>query len=1242
MKKISLLITIILLAIGLSACDVTIVEIPIETDEPVVPVVPVERDPITNGADTSPEIIVEFVDRFITAPATIERQRQYVPGTYMLAESRPNNQNGYVFSVVVIGQDGRIAGVYIDQTISTRNLFRSPAGDFYTLVRGNRVTIPDAYRMVSLDTPFNQYPTRNDAIAAADLVVGIDANAIRQLTRISVNETKQLTANNTVTSGLNYQQQMQAVAQKIINDNTTYGFNLIEQGGVLTTSSIPGMTEALDIPLFLVQSILDGPAALSEDTVLPTVAPRYGVYQTGTYASFSPLTYVDEQLIYGFSFSVVDAYGRMIGLYLDEIVTSTARSTVVASKQILKTAVGLTATQPLEWFEQANAVAQQILSNQGIKGIALAGPAPFEDTLRTGLPALRITNMTNIAIRANEILLATQENINQALFSEYVDGTYYVKSPAAFAYVTIQDKQLVDVYVDRFVQREQAQVFRRNQSNNVETFVRQFSTPIGLVSADIVVYSVGDSYYSVHQVTEINSVLLAPSQVLEMDQLVTLTNEEQATKRPVPGWHTASSLRQIEPAQETWIRDQQQLATLLVEAGSITDFQLVNGRIPSQSAIAQVQVTPLLDLVADALYQARQVTTSGFSVPFIPQSSPIANGSHFVFSGPQANGSIHFTYMVVQEGKVISWIVDSTVLQANQVSSRLFAAPTDSTLVELSNALRTSQHTLFASLIDKVAPSPTIQSIRTVNLRNAQNELIPSTPYDAVLNAVIRQVVVEKHRQDIAYIQNFFLNNEAYFKNKSLVSLQFEERWLLDSIVDPALSYEYRLVWRTNDRDLFITKDGDRYSLRMFQVPEDRTAILELEIFLPDSTSSISRQLFELPLRQLSTYGSSVLNSKAFDLPSTVLIEQAEYVLPSSESVSVSWFSSRPEVMNSSGQTFPVTQATTVELTAFVDLDANGQLGVNEPARTYSLTILPLPLAITRLTRELDTKQIGEFIGTKLTLENNSSIWGLSYQWTSSNQSVTVMTSGTTTRMYVAALDGQQTIQITANVNVPENNISNSYRVHPGSREVYLDNATLDLPSMNNQRPLIQGQSIFGSAFPVGPFYRSQLSFVATDFGQFVNEFGIVIYQHPTIDACFDAVVTSKYSGGVQEASTSFTDSFCVMSIKTLQDQMNQDRDQLKDYLIDLTFTSHVDTPLQLPLEGWIHQHPIRWEVVDDQTEVLQYFDVTNLASGLIVVKTTMTDIPVDLSLQLNAVIDITAGTPPVAASKEIVIEVQG
>lgn len=1239
MKKLSLLIITIFLVIGITACDTNIIEIPIETNEPVVPV---EREPDTNTVDVSPEVIVEFVDRFIDVPANVERQRQYLPGTYMLAEAKPNNQNGYVFTVVVIDDFGYIAGVYIDQTVTTRNLFRSPSGRFYTLVTGNRINIPDAYRHIELETPYADYPTMNDAIRTIDLVVGIDTEPIRALFRISVNETKQLTAvKANLTSGLNYQQQMQLVAEKIINDNTTYGFNLVEKNGILTTSSLPGLTEALDVPLFLVQSILDGPAALAKDTVLPSVTPRYGMYQTGMYATFSPMAYADEALVYGFSFLVVDDFGRMTGLYLDEIVASTARSTVVASKQILQNAVGLSTTQPLEWFEQVNAVAQQILTNQGIQGLTLAGTTAFDDELVAGLETLRITNMTNVVIRANELLLATKENMAQALITDYVDGTYYSISPNAFAYVTIQDQRLVDLYVDRFVQREQAQVFRRNQISRVERFVREFMTPTGTVSEDVVVYAIGSSYYSVHDLTQVSNLPIPVNQTLEKDQLISLSDEERATLRPVPGWQTASSLRLIEASQETWIRDQEALTELIVRAGSITDFQLVNGRIPSQSSIAQMQVSTVFDLVADAFFKARQVTNSGFSVPFVPQTSPLADGSYFEYSGPEANGPMHFTYMVVQDGEVLTWIVDSTVLRNNRLTSQLFSAPINQPWIELSNALRQSQQPLFASLIDKVAPSPKIQSIRSATLRDANNDLLGIAPYEAVLNQVIRQAVVAKQAQDIAWIRNHFLTSETLLKDKSFISLRFDERLLLGSIVDPQLSYEYRLVWRSDDRDITMTKDGDFYSVRVALMAEDRTGILEMEIYLPESNSPISRQLFEVPIRQLSTYGADVLNSKVFDLPSNTLVEQAQYALPTSDEVTVSWRSSRPEVISNAGQTFAVTQATTVELTAFVDLDASGTLSANEPTRTYTVTVLPLALAISRLTSELDTNQIDEFVGNRISLENKSSIWGLTYQWSSNSANVKVVTSGTNTVMYIASLDVQQNIQITANVNIPNNNISNSYRVNVGNKELYTRFATADLPKMNNQTALISGQSIFQTSITQGQFYRSNLSVTASDFGQFIDDQGIVIFQHPTLEACFEAEISSNYSGGVQTASVAFNDSFCIMSLKMLQTQMNEDRDQLQDYIIDLTFTSHVDTPLTLPLQGYINQHPIRWEVVADQEELLQYFDLTNVSSGLVVVKTATTEIPVGLSLRLNAIIDVTAGSPSVSSAKEITIEVQ-
>jgi hypothetical protein len=1242
MKKISLFIAMTLLVIGIGACESNIVEIPIETEEPVVPV---EREPDTNGVDSSPEVIVEFVDRFITVPANVERQRRYLSGTYMLSESRSNEQSGYVFSVVVIDDFGYIAGVYIDQTLSTRNLFRSPSGTFYAFVRGNRVNIPDAYRVIELKTPFESYPTTNDAIRTTDLVVGIDDEAIRQLVRIPVNETKQLAASRVATTGaLNYQQQMQAVAQKIVDDNTTYGINFIEKNGVMTASNVEGVTEALDVPLFLVQSILDGPAALPEDATLRSLSqPRYGVYETGIYTTFSPLSYVDEGLVHGFSIVVVDDFGRMIGVYLDEIVASTARSSVVASKQILKTAVGLSATQTLEWFEQANMVANQIVSNQGIQGITLATPTEVVDEVLAGQAPLRITNMSNITIRANEILLATKDNLTQAMVTDYVDGTYITSNASTFTYVTIQDQQIVDVYVDRFVLREQAQVFRRGQASNVERIVRQFSTPTGNVSADVLVYSIGESYYSVHRVSQVNNIVLPANQIISIDQAIVLTEEELATKRPVPGMHTASSLRRVDAAQDTWVTDQQQLANAIGNKGTITDFQVVNGRIPSLTSIPQLQVANVLGLVAEGLYQARQVTRSGLSVPFIAQATPLANGSYVSHSAPDVNGAIHFTYMVVKDGVIITWIVDSTLLVDDTLQSVMVSSlPQKQELIQFSNALRESQTTMLYSLIVSPAPNPTIQSIQSIDLRDPDNAPLRFDAHYTVLDDVIRQATEAKQTQDIRWIRDYFNNSESYFKSKTLIEQQTTSNWLPSSITDPALSDSYRLEWRTSERALSLTLLGQSYSAFVSRLDASSNAFIELEIYRPGQNFAISRQVFELPMRQRTVFGTTLLNSQAFDLPSNTLLAGTQFTLPNSNELAVSWQSTRPQVMSAAGLTANVSQATSVDMIAYIDLDGNGELGPNEPSRTYTLTILPLPLALTRLRAELDTNTIGEFIGNQVTLGTASSVWGLSYTWSVNNQNATLIETAEATQLFIRSLDASQTIQVTATINVPNSDISTTYKVDTGNKRQYTEFAAMDLPAMNTDSALIQGESIFADDATQGAFYRSQIRFYTTDFGRFINAQGDVIYQHPTIDACFEAVVTSTFSGGVVDASVSASHPFCVMSLKTLQDQMNEDRDQLQDYVIDLALKSHVDTPLRLPLQGWVHQHPIRWEIVEGQEELLDYVELSGLSSGLVVMKTSTSDIPVGFSLRLTAVIDVTAGTPPVAATKEVTIEVLG
>lgn len=1241
MKKITLLITIILLVVGISACETTIIEIPIETIEPVVPV---EREPEPNVTDTSPEVIVEFVDRFITVPANVERQRQYLPGTYMLAESRPNTQNGYVFSVVVIDDYGRIAGVYIDQTISTRNLFRSPEGNFYSFLAGNRINIPDSYRLVHLSTPLREYPTTNDAIRSADLVVGVDRDAIARLTRFAVNETKQLTSSRVPVLGqLTYQQQMQAAAKKIIDDNTTYGFNLIVRNNVLTTNSIEGMTEALDVPLFLVQSILDGPAALPEGAILRKLdSPRYGVYQAGTFASFSATAFVDSGLVHGLSIVVVDVFGRMTGVYLDEIVSSTARANVVASKQILKTAVGLSATQPLEWFEQADLVARQIQTNQGINGLTLSSSTAVVTELTVGLPRLLITNMNDIAIRANEILLATKENLSLARYRNYIDGTYLISSPSSFAYVTIYNQQLVDVYVDRFVFKEQAQVFRGGQARNVERIVRQFSTPTGLANGDVLVYASGASYFSVSEVNQLNSLLLSSDQQLVKDELMVLSATEVASLRPSQGWHTASSLMLADVAQTTWFNDQQQLATQIETKGSITDFHLVNGRIPSLPGIAQVQANPLLELVANGLFQARQSTTSGLSVPFIPQVTPLADGSYFAYDGPKPSGAFYISYMVVKEGKIISLIVDSTFFGNNQVSSLLFTTtPVKDDLIALSNSLRQSQTSMLFSLIEKAAPIPTIRLIQSIILTDIEDVAFSAAPFEAVLDDVVSQATLAKEAQDIQWIRDYFTNDVAYFSGTTLIGSQNKNSWLPSSLSNAALSHAYRLQWRTEERDLSIVREGDLFSVRVSRLDVNKTAILDLEIFASGATQPMATLKFALPMRQPLTQGTTILNSKAFDFTSTTWLEGSQITLPTSSEMTVSWFSRRPEVLSATGLTASVTQATTVDLIAYVDLDADGVIDPNEPARVYTVTIIPIVQAMARLRTELDTNQLGEFIGNKVSLKQSSSILGLSYTWSIENPNVTVTRVADETQLFVRALDVQQTILLTAMVNVPNNNIALTYKVDTGSRQQYSAFATMDLPVMNTKTALYQGQSIFDDYSSIGRFYRSQVSFYTTDFGRFIDASGVVIFQHPTVDACFDAVVTTKYSGGVIESTVSRTESFCVMSLKTLQQQINEDRNQLQNYVIDLGLTSHVNTPITLPLRSWLHQLPLRWEVVEGQESILQFFDLTNINSGIVVVNTTNETLAAGTSLRLNAIVTIVAGTPPVQTNKLILIEIQ-
>lgn len=1243
MKKLPLLLISIVLVFGIAACETSIVEIPVEIEEPLIPVVPVEP----SVTEPTSEVIIEFVDRFIEVPAPLERLRRYQPGTYMLAESRPNNQNGYVFVVVTIDDYGRIAGVYIDQTITTRNLFMSPNGSFYVLVSGNNVNIPDAYRLIELSTPVEEYPGTNDAIRSADLVVGIDNQIIRDLVRMPVNETKQMVGSRLPqTNGLNYYKQMQLVAQKIVSDNTTYGFNLVDRNEVITTTSIPGVDVALDVPLFLVQSILDGPARLTNSDGLRSITnPRYGSYQQGVYIDYSPTSFQDGVLLHGLSVAVVDEFGYLTGLYLDEIIPSTARASIVASKQILKDALAVTNLSS-PWFEQANRLSRQIIRNQGINGISLVRQDNFTSaSLSLTAPTLVTVGVSDVNLRVNEILLASQKNLSKALFQAYADGTYLVSTastPLVFAYVTIENQKIVDVFFDRLVELEQAQIFRRDRAVPVQVIERRFSTPMGDVIGDVLVYQVNGVTYSVNAVTQVNDITLPVGEGLVRDQQINLTPAETTSLRPVSGWQTSSSLRQINDVQRRWVEDAQSVANVFLTAGNITDLHLIDGRIVNFNDANQVVATSFIDLVSVALYQARDSKNSIFNATFLPQTVPLADGSYIAHAAPEKNGTMSFSYLVVKDSQVITWIVDQTTVVNNRMSTMLLTSGTSRTqLIILANRLRNHQVDILTSIITKPAPNPIIASV-------ARNAILaqpggPSnlTSYAGAIDQVIRQAVLDKSTQDIEWIQDYFSSSKEFFGDRTLLAFQNITEWLPESITNIALSYEYRLVWRTTSRDLTISFENGRYSARIPRLDEDGSVTIDLEIYLPDTNIPLSRQTFELPLQRRSTFGRQILSSSGFNFPSNTLVADANYTLPTSELVSIVWQSNLPTVMTNTGQTLNVSQPTTVILTAFVDLDGNGTLGPNEPSRTYNLTILPLSQAVSRIEAELDTQLIGDFIGNKLSLSTVSSIWGLEYSWSSASQLVTIHPTEDGVDVFVAALDFLSDVPLTATLNVENNVVTKTFRVDIGNKDRYLGFATQDLPKFTTSLQMILGDSLFANYSLLGRFYRSEITFYTTDFGQFVDSQGKIIKQDPTIDACFEVVVSARYNGGTNQSKVTVTEPFCILSQASLIAQMREDRDQIRDYIVDLSMTANADIILNVPLSGFFHQYPIRWEVLEGQEALLEQFDLTGLNSGVIVVKSASGALVAGDRLRLRAVIDIPVESLTDEISKLVVIDMR-
>ena len=538
MKKLMILL-LAMSALLLSACGNPIIEIPLEVPEGEDVVFPIDEpepddEPVVVDEepepDTEPEVIIEIIERFIDVPAEIEMMRKYTPGTYFSASDDVNPSGGYSFVVVVIDAYGDIAGVHIDETFSSRILYKDSNDVIYTFIEGDGVSIPNTYRIVDKDLAYKNYPTVTDAITTDDLIQGIHSETIKLLVPVQVNETKFYLNGDLQMGGvIDYKSQINLIVEKIIQDNTTYGFNLYNSGDEAKTDSIAGVSITVSDYLSLVQNILDSDAKLTDETVLADKTnPSYGMYTQGTYIDYSDHELEDQSLNFGFGITVVDDFGVIAGIYLDETFDNKILEGSFSTKGIMKDVYGVSALGGFEWFEQSERLAMQIIDNQGIDGLNIYHLNVLDDkvsnTIKTsGEEELYTDSIAGVSVRIDRVSQAVKKSLSRAKFTDYLDGVYVVQGEdGLFSVITINDSQIEDIYLDRLKSVFQAQYNYLGEEYGLFKFVRSFALGETSVSKALMVYEKDGLYYSPEELQELQGIELSNSQDLNKDEQVGL------------------------------------------------------------------------------------------------------------------------------------------------------------------------------------------------------------------------------------------------------------------------------------------------------------------------------------------------------------------------------------------------------------------------------------------------------------------------------------------------------------------------------------------------------------------------------------------------------------------------------------------------------------------------------------------------------------------------------------------------
>ncbi|XMB86633.1 hypothetical protein RJG79_02275 [Mycoplasmatota bacterium WC44] len=1246
MKKLFIILSVLITSFILISCEGDIIVIPDNPDDKTPVDVPDEKDnpvtePETEKPDdnpTEPEVITEYIEIIKEVPAEVEMMRKYKPGTYFNSNREVNGNGGYVYTVVVVDMYGDIAGIHIDETYSSIILYENTDGSLYLFVEGDGKTIPSSYRLIDKDLDYLQFPTNRDAITTDDLIVGIHSDKIKSLRNVQVNETKMVVNEQLDMGGRNtYREQINFIAKKIIEDNTTYGFNLYQSGNKVKTDSVAGVSIDVQEYLSLIQEILDGEARLAENDVLADITnPIYGTYEPGIYFNHSDRILTDGSLNYSTSLVVVDEFGVIAGVYLDATSPDKIVPGSFSTKWIMKEAYGLSSVDNTnEWYIQATQLAKQIVYNQGVEGIefysydALSQKVDREIGLKVNgeLKTLYTDDISGVSIRVDGIAQSIKETLDEIRYSDYADGVYSVSNTGEnhlYSVLVIEDGEIESLFIDKVKSVFQAQYLKNGIEYELYKFIRLFEVDDQNFTSTIRVYKNGDKYYSLEDIVSVGDITLDSRDQIEKDEQIELSNIEAETIVPIQGNYTAKIAKDSEYVNLTgWSNNSQFIVDKIVENnGTHTLFLNEHGFINTSDDIT-FNVTDILDIVHKVLFEAREEDNMLFSEGGRTVFKKLADGEYLVNSNPDIDGNIAYGFMSVKDGNIVGLYFDSTYFNG-ETTDTMFNPSRESfnsdgstwtqQNIEFTNIIVNNQRTLINSIIDAYdyENHDTLTSINDLSMFSINTDL-NIDEYIDIFELLVKEAADARLVVDANNIYNQFLNDENLFKDLYFRIDETLTEFLPLSIVGDNYAKEYEFNWISlEDSIVDVDENSNGFDVVVDDDIEfDANVSFKLEIMLAGSKKVIKSFYYSVPILTEVSEGWRILNDEEFKLPASYLLADTLFTLPTSDKVDISWFSSDQTAMDNSGNTHEVNEDKDVILKAYIDLNSNGLVSAGEPVREFKVTVLTEESAIERVHNSITLSNIYKYIDRDFRLSTKSPVWGIEYTWNAFNSFVTLTEEDDYVDVKVIRKDSDTNVTFTADLNVGDANddVISSIKILTGNSFVYNEYAKEDFEAIDfvglDLSKLVEGDDLGFDDFATGLLRGSNITFEVSDFGMFVDNQGVIQIAHASKDATFTLTATVTNSGGLIKETYIKEWEINILSETTQALYAIQDKNMLEGWTVDLSQSSHKDVEIEIPLEGFMHSSEIVWSVdTTNSTVNSTMYDTTDILNGKIKILT--------------------------------------